>query len=203
MVINTERMTDSKRLAAQTEREIRKSRHFRPIEAKRHTVADLIERSTRELLSTKKSETQAPQAGQLAWWRFQIGDMTPAHCTPAEIAECRDALAREPAAPKIANPDKVSPARFSSASTVNRYLAVPSYAFTGVAVKEYGWIEHNPSLKVTKTREPRGRARFPDDDERECLLSVCPDCASPDLCPAVLLARSTDVRQQEVLGLRL
>jgi integrase len=69
-------------------------------------------------------------------------------------------------------------------------------------VKEWGWVEGNPLTKVTKPKEPRGRVRFLDDDERERFLVACRESASPDLYPAVILALSTGARQQEVLGLR-
>ena len=71
-----------------------------------------------------------------------------------------------------------------------------------MAVKEWGWVENNPLAKVTKPKEPRGRVRFLDDDERERLLAACRESASPDLYPAVILALSTGARAQEVLGLR-
>ena len=196
-----ERKTDAKRWAAATETAIREGRHFGTTEAKRHTVADLIDRYARDVLPAKKDKTQGPQVGQLAWWKDRIGTLTLADCTPALIAECRDALTREPAAPKTADPDKAGPERLRSPATVNRYLAALSHAFT-VAVKEWAWVENNPCLKVTKPKEPRGRVRFLDDDERERLLSACRESASPDLYPAVLLALSTGARQQEVLGLR-
>lgn len=56
-----------------------------------------------------------------------------------------------------------------SSSTVVRYMAVLSHAFT-IAVKEWGWVEDSPISKVSKPKEPRGRVRFLDDEERERLL---------------------------------
>jgi integrase len=186
------RLTDARRWAQATEAAIREGRHFGTVEAKRHTVGDLIDRYTRDVLPGKKAKTQAPQAQQLAWWRARIGEKTLADCTPALIAECRDALA-----------GTVSERRKTTLSpaTVNRHLAALSHAFT-VAVKEWGWVEANPVVKVSKPREPRGRVRFLSDDEREALLKACRESASPDLYPAVILALSTGARQQEILGLR-
>jgi integrase len=195
------RLTDAKRWAQQTEAAIREGRHFGAIEAKRHTVADLIDRYARDVLPTKKAKTRGPQAQQLAWWRNRIGERTLADCSPALIAECRDALAREPIPSQAKNETKAGPERTRSPATVNRYLAVLSHAFS-VAVKEWGWIEANPLAKVTKPKEPRGRVRFLDDDERERFLNACKASQSPDLHVAVILALSTGARQQEVLGLR-
>jgi len=186
------RLTDARKWAQATEAAIREGRHFGTVEAKRHTVADLIDRYTRDVLPGKKPATRVAQTPQFAWWRERIGDRTLADCTPALIAECRDALA-----------GTVSERRKTALSpaTVNRYLAALSHAFT-VAMKEWGWVEANPLVKVTKPKEPRGRVRFLDDDERERLLQACRESASRDLYSAVMLALSTGARQQEILGLR-
>jgi len=186
------RLTDARKWAQATEAAIREGRHFGTVEAKRHSVADLIDRYTRDVLRGKKPATRDAQTPQFAWWRERIGDRTLADCTPALIAECRDALA-----------GTVSERRKTTLSpaTVNRYLAALSHAFT-VAMKEWGWIDANPLVKVSKPKEPRGRVRFLDDDERERLLQACRESASPDLYPAVMLALSTGARQQEILGLR-
>jgi integrase len=196
-----ERKTDAKKWAQATESAIREGRHFGTVEAKRHTLADLIDRYTRDVLPTKKDKTQGPQVQQLAWWKDQIGARTLADVTPALIAECRDALAREPIPSPAKDPSAAGPERTRSPSTVNRYLAALSHCFT-VAVKEWGWIEFNPLLKVTKPKEPRGRVRFLDDAERTRLLTACKASKSPDLYPAVILALSTGARAQELLGLR-
>lgn len=47
------RLTDAKRWAQQTEAAIREGRHFKTREAKKHTLADLIDRYARDVLPTK------------------------------------------------------------------------------------------------------------------------------------------------------
>lgn len=183
------RLTDARRWAQATEAAIREGRHFGTVEAKRHTLADLVDRYTREVLPSKKDG--AHQGRQLGWWRRELGVYTLADVTPALIAEARDRLAAR----------VTHRGRPTSPATVVRYLAALSHAFT-VAVKEWGWVESNPLAKVTKPKEPRGRVRFLSDDERERLLQACRESASPDLYPAVILALSTGARQQEILGLR-
>jgi len=183
------RLTDARRWAQATESAIREGRHFKTTEAKRRTVAELVDRYVREVCPHKKDG--AHQARQLAWWKEQIGAYALADVTPALIAEYRDHRAAQ-ATPRG---ERTSPA------TVVRYLAVLSHAFT-VAVKEWGWLDDNPARKVTKPKEPRGRVRFLDDAERARLLEACKASASPDLYPAVVLALSTGGRQQEILGLR-
>ena len=61
-----ERLTDARKWAQSTEAAIREGRHFKTIEAKRHTIAEMIDRYTRDVLPTKKPSTQAAQRFQFA-----------------------------------------------------------------------------------------------------------------------------------------
>lgn len=215
-----ERKTDAKRWAAATETAMREGRYFATSEAKRRTVADLIDRYVRDVLPDKKG--RGSQGPQLAWWRTELGALTLADLTPARIGEARDKLAgkvleprgkplpdddrgttvghrkasgrsakRAPAPPE---PKRISPA------TVNRYLAALSHALT-VAVKEWGWLDDSPMRKVRKKAEPKGRVRFLADDERMRLLEACKE-GPPWLLPVVTVALATGMRQGEILGLR-
>lgn len=202
------RLTDAKRWGQQTESAIREGRHFHTTEAKRHTLGDLVDRYSRDVLPAKKTTTQGPQAAQLAWWKAQLGSYALSDITAPVVAEYRDKLAREPIPSLASAPAKERPERHRSAATVNRYLAVLSHAFT-VAVKEWAWLRENPLMRVTKPKEPRGRVRFLSDDapdgtpgERTRLLAACRGSKSPDLYLAVIMALSTGARAQELLGLR-
>jgi hypothetical protein len=62
---------------------------------------------------------------------------------------------------------------------------VLSHAFT-VAMKEWGWVNDNPLRRVSKPKEPRGRVRFLDDDERTPLLAACKASKSQLLYPIVV-----------------
>ncbi len=196
------RKTDAKRWAQDTESAIREGRHFRTSEAKRHTVADLLDRYSANVLPAKRDRVN--QTRQLAWWRARIGAYTLADVTPALLSEARDALANDGRSP----------------ATVNRYLAALSHPFT-IAAKEYGWIDANPMLNVRRAREPRGRVRYLAPDELARLLDACrdegaqrfartrtgtTDDALPpepnDLYVAVILSVATGARQSEILGLR-
>jgi len=177
------RRTNAEKWARDTESDIERGRYFQTLEAKRHTLADLIDCYTRDTLPHKKAKTQGPQRQQLAWWKAELGDYTLADCTPALIAEARDKLALE-----------------RGPATVVRYLAVLSHAFT-VAAKEWGWIESNPCLKVRKPTEPRGRVRFLSDSEREGLLRECRTSKNLWLHTAVVVALSTGMRKGELMGL--
>ncbi|MEJ2325947.1 MAG: site-specific integrase [Chromatiaceae bacterium] len=189
--VTFERLTDARRWAQQTEAAIREGRHFGTVEAKRHTLAELNDRYTRDVLPAKKESTVRAQRFQFDWWRSEYGHLTLADLTPAVLAEARDKL--------LATPSKRG--EMLSPAYVVRHLAALSHAFS-VAVKEWGWLEDNPLRKVKKPKEPRGRVRFLSDEERERLLQACRESASPDLYPAVVLALSTGARQQEILGLR-
>lgn len=189
-----ERITDAKKWAGQTEAAIREGRHFKTAEAKRHTLAELIDRYARDILPTKSEKTSNRQAQQqqLDWWKEQLGAYTLADVTPALIGEKRDILA----AGKTIRGEQRSPA------TVNRYLAVLSHAFS-VAVNEWGWLDDSPMRKVRKMREPKGRVRFLSDAEREKLLAECrKNKQSRYLYPVVVLALSTGARYGELINLR-
>jgi integrase len=183
------RLTDAKKWATQTEAAIRERRHFKTVEAQKHTLADLVERYICDVLPTKP-KSEAKQTMQLRWWAEELGAYTLADLTPALIAETRDKLKKRPTR-------RGSP---TSPATVVRYMAALSHAFT-VAVKEWGWIEDNPVLKVTKPKEPRGRVRFLSDEERDGLLRACQESTSRHLYPVVVLALSTGMRAQEILQL--
>lgn len=193
------RLTDARKWGTQTEAAIREGRHFKTTEAKRHTLSDLIERYARDVLPGKRDGDH--QAAQLGWWNAKLGSYALADVTPALIAEYRDILKDEPIPPRTTDPAKAGPTRYRSNATLVRYLAVLSHAFT-IAVKEYGWIENNPVLKVTKPKEPRGRVRFLSDDERGRLLIACKESCNDALYPAVVIALSTGARRMEVMGLR-
>jgi integrase len=177
-----DRLTDAKKWAASTESAIREGRHFKTAEAKKHTLGELIDRYTRDVLPKKPKQIRV-QTAHFAWWKDAIGAYALADITPALLAECRDKLShgREPA-------------------TVVRYMAALSRAFA-VAAKEWGWLEDSPLLKVEKPALPRGRVRFLSDDERARLLTACREAANPMLYPAVVLALSTGMRQGEIMGL--
>jgi integrase len=87
-----------------------------------------------------------------------------------------------------------------SPATVVRYLAALSHAFT-TAVKEWGWLDDSPMRKVSKPKEPRGRVRFLDEEERRRLLLVCKESPNPYLYMVVVLALSTGMRQGEIMNL--
>ena len=184
------RLTDAKRWIQDTESAIREGRHFKTAEAKKHTLADLIDRYIKDVLPTKpKSERRQRQ--NLEWWRGKLGAYVLADITPALIVQCRDELLT---GQTIRNKQR-------SPATVVRYLAALSHAFT-IAVNEWQWIDDSPMRKVKKPIEPRGRVKFLDDDERATLLKFCHESPNKTLYTCVVLALSTGMRQGELMGLQ-
>lgn len=184
-----ERLTDAKRWVQQTESAIREGRHFKTSEAKRHTLAELIDRYCQNVLPNKPKSAR-DQMRQFEWWKTELGDHALADVTPALLAQCRD---------KLSN-GITSHGKPRTPATVNRYMAALSVAFT-TALKEWGWVDDNPMRKVTKPKEPRGRVRYLSDDERDRLLKVCKDSSNPYLYTVVVLALSTGMRLGEIMGL--
>ena len=128
------------------------------------------------MIPKKKRSSQGTQKAQLLWWKAQIGAYLLSNVTPALFAECKDCLAFIDEERKVTR----------SPSTVVRYLAVLSHAFT-MAVKEWCWMDENPMRRVTKPKEPRGRVRFLSDDERARLLEACRSVQCPCLYAVVVL----------------
>lgn len=161
------------------------------VEAKKHTLTEMVDRYIENVLPLKLKSTKQGQDSQLEWWKEELGYRLLADVTPALIAECRDKLLAQ----NTCRGTKRSP------STVVRYLAAISHVFS-TAVNEWGWIEHNPVSKVKRPKEPRGRIRFLDDDERVKLLDACKESVNPFLYVIVVLAITTGMRQGEILKLK-
>ncbi len=185
-----ERKTDAKIWAQQTESAMREGRHFKTAEAKKHNVAELVDRYIENVIPTKPKNAAATTA-QLQWWKSQIGHYLLSDLTPAIIAEQRDKLLK----------GTTFKGTIRSPSTVVRYLAALSHALT-VATKEWGWLDESPMRKVTKPKEPRGRVRFLDDGERSGLLKACKESSNPYLYIVVVIALSCGLRQGELMSLR-
>ena len=80
-------------------------------------------------------------------------------------------------------------------------MAAISHAFT-VAVREWQWMEFNPMSRISKSKEPRGRVRYLEDDERERFLKSCRERSQPLLYAAVVLSLATGARQGEIMSLQ-
>lgn len=179
-----DRLSDAKAWARTTDADIRAGRYLDKMESQRRTLSELLDVYEKRRLSAKKERTAQGQRQQLRWWCDELGRLTLANITPAKINDCMNKLADSGRSP----------------STINRYLAALSDAFT-YAVKDLGWMNDSPMRKVTKPREPRGRVRFLSPDERTRLLDACKASGNVLLYPAVVLAMSTGMRYSEQFNL--
>ena len=89
---NFHRVTDAKRWIQQTEAAIREGRYFKSAEAKKHTLADLIDRYFEEVLS-HNPKLNLDYKSKLLYWKKVIGHHSLANITPALIVEYRNKLA--------------------------------------------------------------------------------------------------------------
>lgn len=183
-----ERKTDAREWAKQTEVDIKAGRHFKTTEAKRHTLAELIDRYLSE---RKARNTIVPKEikAHLIWWKNAIGPYTLSDITKSLVIEQRAKLLSEPR----------SNSTLRSNATANRYMATLSHAFS-IAVNEWEWLHDHPLRKVAKLPEPRGRVRFLSDTERQTLLTCCK--RNESLYLLVVLALSTGARHGELINLR-
>jgi len=184
-----ERLTDARRWAQQTEAAIREGRHFKTVEAKKHTMAQTIDRYCKEVLAHRDNPVN--QKTYLKYWKDKLGDYRLSDITPALIVEHRNAL--------VGSKNKYG--RSIGLATANRYSQALGHVFT-VAMKEWGWINQNPLINIAKYKEPRGRVRFLSDEERLALLEACKDSDNPYLHTVVVLALSMGARKMEILGLK-
>lgn len=161
-----------------TEDAMRGGTYLQLLDAQKYTVKKMIDRYIIEVLPDKRSSGTVK--GQLLWWRQNFGLLTLSSFTPKQVLEGRDQLSKLDRKP----------------ATTNRYLAALSACCTH-ALKHWQWLSDNPVRKVPKLKEPSGRTRYLDDDERKRLLNVCP-LISPELQLAVVLALSTGARRNNI-----
>lgn len=182
-------LTKAKQWGTQTEAAIREGRYFQTVEAKRHTLAEAIERYARENLP--KIRTGNKRLPLLQWWSDKLGNRTLAELTAPAINEALQALAQEPSErhrDRPRAPQTIAHFRQALATVLSE------------AVKTWAWIEQSPMHRVPKPNLPKGRVRYLSDDERGRLLTACKASSNPDLYLAVLLALTTGGRQAETMG---
>lgn len=192
------RLTDAKRWERSIESAIDENRHFISSEDKTRTFGDMIDKYLTEIAPVRHSKKQAARAIKchLDWWKKNLGSYYLVKVTPKEISDCRNQLLSEPLNSTSNGSDKTK-----SPATVVRYLASLSVVYT-VAVNEWGWLPSNPTKKVSRPVEPRGRDRFLTDKEREKLLKACEESDNEKIYSLVILALSTGARRNELLTLK-
>jgi integrase len=181
---------EAKEWVKATEADLRRGKCTNVGEARRHTVADAIDRYLtiylRQYPHRLKKHTQL-----LDWWKGKIGHMRLSELTPAVISGLRDHLAGETTCRKA----------MRSGATVNRYLAALSKVLT-LCVREWCWLDVSPMPKVGKLKEGRGRTRFLAIEEIRRLMEACRVSRNKMLYPVVTIALATGMRYSEITTLQ-
>lgn len=196
------RLTDAKAWAAKIEAAIKEGRHFHMSAAKRHTLADLIERYRISGMGNLKDARH--RLAMLDWWKGRLGHITLADLTPARIAEVRDQIATEGRMVWVKGDEagtrkcvmKDAP---RAGGTVNRYMAALS-AICAYGVKELQWLDSNPVHRVTKMKESKGNERFLTQDEAALVLEKSGLNGRPDFTVFVAILLTTGARTGEILS---
>lgn len=181
--------TRAKEWIQDTEAAIRDGRFKNQSVSRKHTVANLIDRFTAHSIP-KHPIYYAKKVQLLNRWKEELGHLLLSELSPSHIAVVRDKLLTETTFKKAVR----------SSSTVNRYLSAFSKVLS-VAVKEWGWLETNPILKISKPKESRGRDRFLTQEEIHRLLKACKESTTPHLHAIVALAIFTGMRYGEIVKL--
>jgi integrase len=198
---------EAKAWAASIESAIREGRHFPHAAAKRTSFDALAKDYSDAVLAEFDAREKARRMRQLEWWAKQFGGLSLAEITADVVSKGRDVCATETFTRGKPRKDKktgetIPPKEYKrSGSTVNRYIAALSHAFS-FAVKERRLLDRNPVGNISRKKEPRGRTRFLSDAERTTLLDACAKSEWVPLHTLVLLAISTGARRGELLSLR-
>lgn len=174
---------DAEKWARQQERAIDAGQWQDRTEAEQTTLAELLERYSREVSKAKRgADAEAYRIDQFK--RSKLAKYSPAAITSRLIATWRDDRLQE-----------VSP------GTVLRELQLLGHVFT-VAIREWGIALHsNPVSLVRKPAPNKARDRVLTDTQREALVAACGQCQSPWIKPVVIFALETATRRGEILSL--
>lgn len=156
------------------------------------TLSDVIKRYIDTVLARKAQNTQRQQRPQLNWWDKKLGKNNIHDITTAMIVSARDELSK-----KIKKNNKTNNV---SDATLNRYTNLLNHVFN-IASREWLLIDNNCIEKISRFKEPRGRIRYLNEEERKRLLTACKASKNDYLYPVVMIALSTGARKQEILNL--
>jgi integrase len=180
-----DRKTDAKNWIQKTEADIRAGRNQLHLAGKKYTFNEALERYyNQQSISTAKK-------GHLDWWNNEFGHLYLKDIRPALISEKKHLLL-------TTNNTK---GQLRTKSTCNRYLASLSHFFS-VCEKQWELIQKNPVRKISREKEPRGRTRFLNEEERTKLIDACKDSESSLLLLFVVLLLSTGCRYNEIRQLK-
>ncbi|SCA63190.1 Uncharacterized protein SCG7109_AJ_00210 [Chlamydiales bacterium SCGC AG-110-M15] len=180
--------TKAKQWAQEMEVAIRSGKHVSPTGRRNRTVDDMIDRYLEKNLK-KNNRQYKTKIGHLRWWKNELGAYALNRLSPSILVECREKLLAE----RIQKKPR-------TVATVNRYLATFSLVLNTACI-EWEWLDDSPMKKVKKYKEPRGRIRYLDEEEKFRLLDACKQSSNSQLYIIVMLALSTGMRLGEILNL--
>lgn len=183
-------LTDAKNWVRKMESAIMDGKHVPDNKARKHTLADLIDRY-QSLHLSKFPRRLKDQSSHLTWWKERYGNKALIEITPSLLSGAKETLLNGVTSRK----------RNRSNPTVNRYFSSLSRAFT-LAFQEWQWISENPFRRISKLKENGGRNRFLSRDELHALLQSCRESKNPHLYGMVLIAASMGLRFGEIADLR-
>lgn len=183
-------LTKARRWEQQTEAAMREGRYFKNTEAKKRTLAELLDRYLEQVGRDNPKRWDSVRL-LLGWWKRELGYVYLSDLTRSKITEKRDQL--------LTTPKKNGKPR--SPATVNRHTEALRHALS-IAVQEWEWLENHPMNGLSKLKEPRGRDRYLTENERDSLLAACKASKSKNLYPLVMLALTTGARAGELLNIR-
>lgn len=187
------RLTECREWITRTEAAIREGRHFKTNEAKKHTLAQAIDRYNCDIVPIKfTANEQRTRKPILEWWKSELGHLRLSDLSAKEFASCRDKLIKHGG----------SKGRPLAAATIKRHFVSIRHVLK-ICQLEWHWIEQNPLKEclIELPELPRGIVRFLDDDELARLTLACKQSDNPLLYPAFILSISTGMRQGETMNL--
>lgn len=196
-----DKITLARQWIGEYEPQMKKGKHLTDYEAKKHTLNELIDRYIKIELPKRNPSDHQKYKMQLGWWKQHIGTYLLSKITPALLSECKEKLITEE------SPKPKGNKKTRSKATANRYMACLSIVLSK-AVKEWGWLEENPMLKVSKYTESAKQDRFLMPDEIKKLLDACMKFAlkgeiyNYETYLFVLIALSTGARYSEIHNLK-
>ena len=169
-------LKDARQWATMMEGEIIAGRHF-PTSKPKHTLSELLDRYVQAIMPRKTLETQRSHRAVVLFWRKKLGHKLLQDITKADVIAFRDEISKT-----------------SAPATIQKYLIILSHAFN-IAIREYGWLDHNPVNSVSRPPLPQGRIRYLSDEERARLLHECKKSQNRYLYALVILALATGLRR--------
>ncbi len=193
------RKTDATKWAGKVENALRDGQHLPDRQERQRTLAVAIARYREVILPQYSAVERKKRDAKLGWWERQLGSRNLRELSTGDISLALERLAAGGLSAERAGRTGGS-FRLPGPATQRDYLGTIRHVLS--VAREWEWVADNPTARVRKPREPRGRLRFLSAEERDRLLAACRASDNPLLYPWVALALGTGAREGELLNLR-